>query len=118
MRSIRHSIGYLVTVSAILLTNPCLRKAVWKWSSSGGTDVKEQESSSSMSTPYNDPYETKKLRILSVTWNMHGKKPPKDIENLLRLKDISHDVYVIGSQECIRSIAKSMFRPSKEIWEK
>jgi aspartate aminotransferase-like enzyme len=49
---------------------------------------------------------------------MHGKVPPKDIEKLLRVNDIHHDVYIIASQECIRSIAGSMFIPSKEKWEK
>ena len=26
--------------------------------------------------PTNDPYDSKKLKLLAVTWNLHGKKPP------------------------------------------
>lgn len=66
-----------------------------------------------------DPYDTQKVRILAVTWNMHGKIPKtdEDLETLLNTKLIHHDIYVIGSQECMRSIATSVIAPSKAKWE-
>jgi phosphatidylinositol-bisphosphatase len=35
----------------------------------------------------------------------------------LRAKDIHHDIYAIGTQECQRSIATSVIVPSKAKWE-
>lgn len=50
---------------------------------------------------------------------MHGKIPTKDmLELLLKAKTITHDMYIIGSQECQKSIAASMFAPSKEKFER
>jgi len=50
------------------------------------------------STP-DDPYETQGVRILSVTWNLHGKLPrdEEELETLLRAKDIHHDIFVIAT---------------------
>jgi len=45
-----------------------------------------------------DVLDSSQLRILSVTWNMNAKKPPKDITQLIR-PDIKHDIYAIGSEE-------------------
>ena len=46
-----------------------------------------------------DPYDTQKVRILAVTWNLHGKIPKndEDLETLLNKKRIIHDIYVIGT---------------------
>ncbi len=38
------------------------------------------------------------------------------MDKLLRT-DIIHDIYVIATQECVRSIASSLFMPSKNEWE-
>eukprot|EP00352_Strombidinopsis_acuminata_P000590 CAMPEP_0176346800 /NCGR_PEP_ID=MMETSP0126-20121128/6518_1 /TAXON_ID=141414 ORGANISM="Strombidinopsis acuminatum, Strain SPMC142" /NCGR_SAMPLE_ID=MMETSP0126 /ASSEMBLY_ACC=CAM_ASM_000229 /LENGTH=91 /DNA_ID=CAMNT_0017694535 /DNA_START=792 /DNA_END=1067 /DNA_ORIENTATION=+ len=46
---------------------------------------------------------------------MAGKKPTlKDVNDVLRPKQIHHDIYAIGSQEALRSIGASIMRPSKE----
>lgn len=65
-------------------------------------------------------YDTQKLRMLAVTWNLHGKLPKDEesIDELLRARQIHHDLYVIATQECMRSIATSVLAPSKEKWEK
>lgn len=64
-------------------------------------------------------YDSQKLRILAVTWNLHENLPKQEVilDELLRKKDIHHDIYVIGTQECMRSIATSVFAPSKAKWE-
>lgn len=46
---------------------------------------------------------------------MHGKKEPEEINDLIRA-DIHHDIYVIGTEECARSIAKATLMPSKKGW--
>ena len=40
---------------------------------------------------------------------------PKDLAALIPVN--KYHVYAIGSQECMRSIAKSVVRPSKNAWE-
>ncbi len=81
------------------------------------------------------------VRVFSMTWNMHGKvcrvaadavrqraflnavavparaaqSGPKDLAALLPVGQ--YHVYAIGTQECMRSIAKSVLRPSKDAWE-
>lgn len=89
------------------------RPPVWHWEPS--KPVKGKTPADSSVT--NDPYDSKKLRILSVTWNLHGKMGPKNLDSLLRNKEIHHDIYIVGTQECMRSIAASMVSPSKEKWE-
>ena len=62
--------------------------------------------------------ETKKT-ICCLTWNMHGQTPTeKELQSLLQNhKEKNFDIYVIGSQECLRSIFKSLFYSDKSIWE-
>ena len=50
---------------------------------------------------------------------MHGKLHQKQdvIDALLRTREIHHDIYVIGSQECMRNIAHAVIAPSKDKWE-
>ena len=48
---------------------------------------------------------------------MHGQLPPKDMEQLFRAKEIPHDIYIVATQECQRTIASSMFAPGKEKWD-
>ena len=82
------------------LKNRLKRSPVWNWE-----DEKENV----------DPLETCKLRILAITWNMNAKKPPSDLSSLLR-PDIKHDIYAIGSEECLKSIFSSAFGASKKKW--
>ena len=70
------------------------------------------------------------LLIYVLTWNLHGKFPeinefrkvlPKrtkenSAENNYQ-KSRSFDLFVINTQECLRSIGASFFKSSKEDWE-
>lgn len=47
---------------------------------------------------------------------MFGKPPPDDISKLLPFNS-AHHIYVICTQECLRSIGTSLFYSSKKIWE-
>lgn len=55
--------------------------------------------------------DTWRLSLLIGTWNMHGRPKPET-----SLKDIffphDHDLYVIATQECERSIETSVVFPS------
>ena len=56
------------------------------------------------------------IKILTVTWNMMGQKPSEaDWRTTLLLDTVQHELYAIGSQECIESITKSMCKPSKQL---
>lgn len=62
-----------------------------------------------------NPLDTSEVRILAATWNMMGRDPIlSDLHNLLHPDSIHHDLYFIGSQESLHTIAGSMFAPSKE----
>ena len=63
-----------------------------------------------------DPLETGNLRILTVNWNLHGESAPRNLNKLFR-PDIEHHMYVIATEECMRSIPASMFVVSKKSWE-
>lgn len=56
-----------------------------------------------------------KLRIYAITWNMHGKLPT-EMGRLLPVHPAPH-IYIVASQECMRSISKSLVVQSKEQWE-
>ena len=56
-----------------------------------------------------------RVLVHAVTYNMHGKPPPEDLTPLLPRGQ--YHIYSVGSQESLRSIAKSMARPSKLAWE-
>ena len=59
-----------------------------------------------------------KISIYSVTWNMGGKTPnPQDLKLLLP-QTKKYDMYIIGTEECLRSIFLSILFPSKSEWEK
>ena len=57
--------------------------------------------------------------ICCLTYNMHGQTPTlEQINQLLSIhKEKKFDIYVIGSQECLRSIFKSLFYSNKSLWE-
>ena len=64
----------------------------------------------------------KKLLIRSITWNLNGKTLPTDDEFIPSLsKEIlinnKYHIYVVGSEECERSIAASTINTSKKAWE-
>ncbi|CDW74384.1 endonuclease exonuclease phosphatase family protein [Stylonychia lemnae] len=93
------------------------RQPQWKWDPMSLTQSFNSQGANQ--TPgNNDPYESKKLKVFSCTWNIHGQLPNyQQVEQLLRARDIYHDIYVIATQECQRSIASAVFAPSKEKWE-
>ena len=42
--------------------------------------------------------ETKAIRIMAVTWNMHGGSPStKDLDELFVKDRVYHDMYVFGT---------------------
>jgi len=56
--------------------------------------------------------------MLVVTWNLLGKLPSHtEIQELLNINNITHDIYVVGTEECQRSIAASFVVKSKDEWE-
>mmetsp|Transcript_36819 Transcript_36819/g.63556 ORF Transcript_36819/g.63556 Transcript_36819/m.63556 type:complete len:641 (-) Transcript_36819:7-1929(-) len=59
-----------------------------------------------------------KVLIRTVTWNLCAEPPPivGDIQQNLLPKDRFH-IYIIGTEECERSIAQSALFPSKKGWE-
>jgi len=56
------------------------------------------------------------LRVFCGVWNLHGKQAPEDISEWVTTQP-KHHVYVIGTCEVERSIAKSVVFPSKARWE-
>ena len=73
---------------------------------------------------------TESLLIYVITWNLHGKFPElNEISKILPKKtkenssennyqkSRSFDLFVINTQECLRSIGASFFNSSKEDWE-
>jgi hypothetical protein len=77
-------------------------------------EFEEEEKNSNIKQNY---FKSKKLKICCVTWNMHGLNPTqKEIESLLDPHQ-KFDIYAIGSEECLRSIFKSLFYSDKTIWE-
>ena len=58
-----------------------------------------------------------KLKLCCITWNMHGLNPsPREIKSLLEPHK-NCDIYAIGSEECLRSIFKSLFYSDKSAWK-
>ena len=60
------------------------------------------------------------LIIYSCTFNMKGKKPKKEHMKLLLPKEtnngVKYNLYVIGSQECMRTIFMSFFNNEMSEW--
>ena len=83
--------------------------------------MKEEEKennniNNSKSRSYSIKYDNK-LKICCVTWNMHGLIPSlEEVQQLLNPHK-NFDIYAIGSEECLRSIFKSLFFSDKTEWE-
>ena len=63
--------------------------------------------------------QNEKLLIYVLTYNIHGSIPTKDQIHLLfpsKEKFEKFDVFVINTQECLRSISASIFVESKDAW--
>ena len=74
----------------------------------------EEEKNSNINQNF---FKSNKLKICCITWNMHGLNPTqKEIDSLLDPHP-KFDIYAIGSEECLRSIFKSLFYSDKTIWE-
>jgi hypothetical protein len=58
------------------------------------------------------------LRVFVGTWNMYGRPAPTDGSLASFIPPSEFDCYAIGTEECERSIQKSIFFPSKENWER
>ena len=60
----------------------------------------------------------KKLTVRTVTWNLAAQTPPPvDCVKSNLLPNNRYHVYVVGTEECERSIAQSAINPSKKAWE-
>ena len=59
---------------------------------------------------------TDDLLIYTVAFNMKGNKPNKNDLKLLLKRDKPYNMYVIGSEECMRSILMSFFYDNKDEW--
>ena len=59
------------------------------------------------------------LNICCITFNLHGQTPTDEDINLLlsKQKEKQYDVYVIGTEECLRSILFSLVYWDKTFWE-
>lgn len=57
------------------------------------------------------------LRVLAVTWNMAGKGPHKNIEDVFNTQRVKHHIYVVATQECCHSILTSFIFNSKSEWK-
>jgi len=55
------------------------------------------------------------IRVLSVTWNLHAKDGPIDMKSLFPRS--RYHIYAVGTEECQRSIAKSVVFTKKKQWE-
>jgi len=55
------------------------------------------------------------LDICVITWNLEGTSGPQSASDLV--KSGSHHIYVVGTEECERSIAASYVLSSKDTWE-
>jgi phosphatidylinositol-bisphosphatase len=71
--------------------------------------------------PLQDLRKTNVLQVLCVQWNLHGKAYPEAVSRLLAKQHLGdsarHHLYVVGTAECERSIAKSEIAPKKKKWE-
>lgn len=57
------------------------------------------------------------LKIFCVTYNLHGLSPTeKEVSDLFDNYK-NYDLYVIGTQECLRPIFQSLFIQDKKLWE-
>ena len=59
-----------------------------------------------------------KIKICCLTWNMHGLVPTEEQVQKLLNRHLNYDIYAIGSEECLRSIFKSLFYSNKSEWER
>ncbi len=76
--------------------------------------IKEEEKNDGFDTIIT---KSNKLKICCITWNMHGLNPNQNEINSLLGPHKDFDIYAIGSEECLRSIFKSLFYSDKSTWE-
>ena len=57
------------------------------------------------------------LRVLCVTWNMHGENAPSHADMQILLTPGLHHLVMVTTQECERTADKSIWNPSKAAWE-
>ena len=85
----------------------CIMKCIARWKIFEQEETKDEIASGS-----------RKAKILVCTWNLHGRLPGMiEACTLLGINKTAHDIYVVGTQECQRSIAASLILKSKVAWE-
>jgi hypothetical protein len=57
-----------------------------------------------------------RVNVFVGTWNLHAKDPPAHLDEFIPRN--RHDVYVLGTEECQNTIAKSILFASKRRWVK
>ena len=58
------------------------------------------------------------VTVRTVTWNLAAQQPPPGDDTLVHLFPRNrYHIYIIGTEECERSIAASAINPSKKNWE-
>ena len=85
--------------------------------------MKEDEKDNDIDKDKNEDYRNEmkmvgKIRICCLTWNMHGLVPTEEQVQKLLNRHSNYDIYAIGSEECLRSIFKSLFYADKSEWER
>jgi hypothetical protein len=81
-------------------------------------DLGPTSSSSGKEDVQTDLNRTETILIRVVTWNLCAKKPPSVEKARIKLFPLNmFHVYVIGTEECERSIAQSAVNTSKKSWE-
>ena len=76
--------------------------------------IEEEEKNNYINTKIT---KSNKLKICCITWNMHGLLPTQHQIKCLLDPHKNYDIYAIGSEECLRSIWKSLFYSDKSMWE-
>jgi len=71
-----------------------------------------------LENPPEDNSDNNSLLTYVLTWNLHGKLPDESELGIILPKDKQYDIYIINTQECLRSISASFLNDSKEEWEK
>eukprot|EP00825_Cyclidium_porcatum_P049611 TRINITY_DN8617_c0_g2_i2.p1 TRINITY_DN8617_c0_g2~~TRINITY_DN8617_c0_g2_i2.p1 ORF type:complete len:430 (+),score=59.60 TRINITY_DN8617_c0_g2_i2:149-1438(+) len=67
--------------------------------------------------PVENVSQTNQIKVLVISWNLKGSCPKQSLQELVRTKIVKHNLIVIGTQECCRSIAMSFLCKNKTEWE-
>ncbi len=66
----------------------------------------------------NENNENNDLKIYVLTWNIHGRTPKKEHLKIILPKDKNYNMFIINTQECMKTIGASFVNDSKDEWVK